>query len=81
MATPGIAAGGSAADISLSGVSMSGLTIDGSTVNADELAYDGNGNVIADDATSGTITGSGVIDVAYLNIENITFAESARLHA
>ncbi len=72
VATPGIAAGGTAADISLSGISMTGLTIDGSTVDADELAYDGNGNVIVDDATSGTITGSGVIDVAYLNIENIT---------
>ena len=74
VATPGIAAGGTAADISLSGVSMTGLTIDGSTVDADELAYDGNGNlnVNVGDATSGTISGSGVIDVAYLNIENIT---------
>ena len=70
--TPGVAAGGSGPDITLNGVSSTGLSVDGSTMNADELAYNGNGNVIVDDATSGTITGNGVINVAYLNIENIT---------
>ncbi|MHC4877918.1 MAG: beta strand repeat-containing protein [Planctomycetota bacterium] len=72
VAMPGVAAGGNGPDISLSGVSSTGLTIDGSTLNADELVYDGNGMVIADGATSGTIAGSGVIDVNYVNIENLS---------
>jgi len=72
IAMPGVAAGGTAPDITLSGVSMTGLSIDGSTADADSLVYDGIGNVTVNSTTSGTIGGSGVINVGYLNIENVT---------
>ncbi|MBI1311532.1 hypothetical protein GC176_09510 [bacterium] len=72
VATPGVAAGGDGPDISLSGVSSTGLTVDGSDLNADELVYNGHGMVIGSSPTSGTITGNGVVNVNYVNIESLS---------
>lgn len=71
----GVAGGDDGPDISISGASQSGLTINGGGSTSDALLYNGAGTVTLTGPSAGTITQSGVADVNFLSIENLSTSQ------
>jgi Ca2+-binding RTX toxin-like protein len=72
--SPGIAGGGVGPDTTASGLANTGgLSVDGAGGTMNQLLYDGSdGTVTVTSTTSGSITQSGAVDVAFQNIDNFT---------
>jgi Ca2+-binding RTX toxin-like protein len=71
--SPGVAGGSVGPDVSASGlVNAGGLSIDGAGGTINQLLYDGDGTITLTSPTSGTITQTGAVDVAFQNINDFT---------
>lgn len=70
--SPGVAGGGNGPDLSVTGLRIaSGLTVNGSD-GSDLLLYNATGTATLSSTTSGVFSATGLIDVAFSSIEDLT---------